>query len=255
MELLNADDSQPVTVHRAGAATTFLFTCDHAGRATPLRLNRLGLPEAAFDLHIAWDIGAGALTERLSAALGACCFLQAYSRLVIDCNRDPQRPDAAPAVSDGVAIPGNLALTPDALAERMRAIHAPYHAAIASELDARQAKGLPTIVVFMHSFTPRMGGQDRPWQLGVLHEGGSPFSRIVFELLSARPGYVVGDNQPYAMDGVDYSAPLHAIGRGLDYLELEVRQDLIADEAGQARIADLLQTVLPQALALLTAQS
>ena len=255
MRLLHADDSQPVAVHRAGADATFLFTCDHAGRRTPLRLNRLGLPDAAFDLHIAWDIGAGALTERLSQALGACCILQTYSRLVIDCNRAPERPDAAPAVSDGVAIPGNTELTSDALAERVRAIHAPYHAAIAAELDARQARGLATLVVFMHSFTPRMGGQDRPWHLGVLHKDGSRFSAIVLELLSRAPGLVVGDNQPYAMDDVDYSAPLHAIGRGLDYLELEVRQDLIADETGQARIAGLLQAVLPQALARLAAEN
>ncbi len=255
MELLHAADSQPIAVHRAGADATFLFTCDHAGRLIPRRLGRLGLPQTALDLHIAWDIGAGALTERLSQSLGACGVLQRYSRLVIDCNRAPERPDAAPAVSDGVAIPGNVGLTPDALAERVQAIHTPYHTAIAGELDARQARGLPTIVVFMHSFTPRMGGQDRPWHLGVLHRDGSRFSAIVLELLSQAPGMVIGDNQPYAMDDVDYSAPLHAIGRGLDYLELEVRQDLIADEAGQARIADLLQVVLPQALAQLALDS
>jgi predicted N-formylglutamate amidohydrolase len=175
--------------------------------------------------------------------------LQAYSRLVIDCNRTPDGPGAAPAISDGVRVPGNEGLTPQALAERVSAIHAPYHGAIARELDMRQAAGHRPIVVFMHSFTPRMGGHDRPWHFGVLHNGASRFSKAVLEHLSGLPDWAVGDNQPYAMDGTDYSAPLHAIGRGLDYLELEVRQDLIADEDGQARIGSILQTILPQAAA------
>ena len=99
MGLLDAPDSQPVVVHSAGAPALFLFTCDHAGRETPRSLGRLGLPESVFDLHIAWDIGAGALTRRLAKTLKATCILQRYSRLVIDCNRDPSRPDAIPAAS------------------------------------------------------------------------------------------------------------------------------------------------------------
>ena len=249
MGLLDAGDSQPVVVHSAGAPALFLFTCDHAGRETPRSLGRLGLPESVFDLHIAWDIGAGALTRRLAKALKAACILQRYSRLVIDCNRDPGRADAAPAVSDGIAIPGNAALSPADLAERVATIHAPYHRAIAEEIDARMAKAAPTLLVFMHSFTPRMAGLERPWHFGVIHDGASPFSGAVLRRLGALPGVVVGDNQPYAWDDVDYSAPLHAVARGLDYLELEVRQDLIADEAGQARIAAILSEVLPAAAA------
>jgi predicted N-formylglutamate amidohydrolase len=249
MGLLDAGDSQPVVVHSAGASALFLFTCDHAGRETPRSLGRLGLPESVFDLHIAWDIGAGALTRRLAKTLKAACILQRYSRLVIDCNRDPGRADAAPAVSDGIAIPGNAALSPADLAERVAAIHAPYHRAIAEEIDARLAKAAPTLMVFVHSFTPRMAGFDRPWHFGVIHDGASPFSAAVLRRLGALPGVVVGDNRPYAWDDVDYSAPLHAVARGLDYLELEVRQDLIADEAGQARIAAILAEVLPAAAA------
>lgn len=251
MGLLNASDSQPAIVQGAGADARFLFTCDHAGRDIPAGLNRLGLADEALNQHIAWDIGAGALTESLARRLGAAAILQRYSRLVIDCNRDPVRPDAAPETSDGWRIPGNAGLTPEARAERVDAIHAPYHAAIARELDARQARGRPTLLIFMHSFTPRMAGFDRPWHFGVIRDPASRFSKAVLERLQALPGWVTGDNEPYAMDDVDYSAPLHAMGRGLDYLELEVRQDLIADAAGQARIADILEAVLPEAAAAL----
>ncbi|HUO21527.1 MAG TPA: N-formylglutamate amidohydrolase [Caulobacteraceae bacterium] len=226
-----------------------MFICDHAGRDTPQSLNRLGLSDAAFDLHIAWDIGAGEVTRRLAASLDAPLIAQRYSRLVIDCNRAPGRADSIPEVSDGIRIPGNAGLSRQARDAREREIHAPYHAAIAHELDARARRGRPTVLVFMHSFTPRMNDQDRPWAYGVLRDQGSDFSRAVLARLSAVPGLVVGDNQPYAMDETDYSARIHARDRGLDYLELEMRQDLIGDPAGQRRAADFLRTQLTAALA------
>jgi predicted N-formylglutamate amidohydrolase len=247
MGLLGEGDPHPVEIRGAVGEGLFLIVCDHAGRAVPAGLGRLGLPDEAFDLHIAWDIGAGDLTRILAPRLGAGCILQRYSRLVIDCNREPLRSDAAPVMSDGVAVPGNAALTSKALTARARAIHKPYHAAIAKALDARAARGRPTVLVFMHSFTPRMNDLDRPWQFGVIREEGSRFSKAVLDRLAALTGYLVGDNEPYAMDGVDFSAPLHALARGIDYLELEVRQDLIADADGQARIAEALSAVLPAA--------
>ena len=249
MGLLGPGDSQSVIAERTGAGALFLFICDHAGRDVPSQLGRLGLPEAAFDLHIAWDIGAAGVTRRLSAALEAPCILQRYSRLVIDCNRDPSRPDAIPEVSDGVSIPANQGLSAEDRRVRIVAIHAPYHAAIAAELDARQDRDLPTILVFVHSFTPRMAGFDRPWQFGVIREPFSRFSKAVLDQLRAEASLTIGDNEPYAMDGIDYSAPTHALARGLDYLELEMRQDLIADEAGQAAVADMLKGVLTKAAA------
>ena len=244
MDLLGPGDPHPVFAERTGSDARFLFVCDHAGRATPRSLGGLGLAAEAFDLHIAWDIGAGAVAQRLAAGFGASCFLQRYSRLVIDCNRDPARQDAIPAASDGVVIPGNQNLDARTRAARVEAIHAPYHAAVSAELDRRTAWGRPTVPIFVHSFTPRMAGVDRPWSFGVLHEGSSRFSRLMLDQLRALGQGPVGDNAPYAMDEVDYSAPTHALARGLDYLELEIRQDLIADEDGQARVADLLVEAL-----------
>jgi predicted N-formylglutamate amidohydrolase len=249
MGLLRAADSQPVIAERSGSNDPFLFISDHAGRDVPSALGRLGLPEAAFDLHIAWDIGAADVTRRLAASLNAPCILQRYSRLVVDCNRDPSTPGAIPAVSDGVAIPGNQDLGAEDRLARIEAIHAPYHAAIATELDRRQARGAPTILVFMHSFTPRMDGFDRPWRFGVIREPGSRFSQLALKGLQAAGDFEVGDNLPYAMDGTDYSAPTHAFARGLDYLELEMRQDTIADGPGQADTVRILREVLVQAAA------
>ena len=146
-------------------------------------------------------------------------------------------------MADGAAVAANLNLSSDARLGRIAAIHTPYHAAIAAQLDARAARGAPTALVLIHSFTPAMDGVARPWQVGVLHQGNA-LSLAALGWLQARPGLTVGDNEPYAMDHIDYTAPVHAQRRGLEYLELETRQDLIADEAGQDRFAELYAEML-----------
>ncbi len=200
------------------------------------------------DRHIAWDIGAGALSVGLAERLDACVLRQPYSRLAIDCNRDPGRADAMPELSDGTVVPANVGLDAAGRAERIAAIHTPYHARLETLLDARAAAGRPTALVLMHSFTPVMGGVARPWRFGVLHTG-QPFALAVLERLRRADVGEVGDNQPYAMDEVDYTAGRHGTGRGLPFVEIEVRQDLIADAAGRAPIVELLAGLLPAALA------
>jgi len=233
-----------------GANSPFLLLGDHAGREVPKALQDLGLPAAELDRHIAWDIGVAGYGARLSEALNATFIRQRFSRLVIDCNRDPARADAFPEVSDGAQVPGNRDLHPAERLVRITDIAAPYHAAIAGELDDRAARRLPTTLIALHSFTPSMNGFDRPWRFGVLHADNSPYSAAVLARLRAEFGEaVVGDNQPYRMDEVDFTVPHHAGGRGLDYLELEVRQDLVADASGQAKIAAIMARVLPAALA------
>ena len=242
--LLSPGDPQPLNVQNAGGSSPHVLVCDHAGRAIPRRLAHLGLSAADLERHIAWDIGAGGLASKLGKALDACVVRQAYSRLVIDCNRAPGREDSIPQVSDGARIPANVDLPLEAVQARIDAVHAPYHAGISAVLDARRPNDRPTTVVSVHSFTPVMNGAARPWHVGVLHGGDSPLSALVLSRLKLEDGLVVGDNQPYALCEIDYTVPLHAQGRGLDYLELEVRQDLIADESGQARMAALLAKIL-----------
>jgi predicted N-formylglutamate amidohydrolase len=244
--LLATGELTPAIVMNAGARSPFLLLGDHAGRAIPAALKQLGVADAEMERHIAWDIGVAGLGELLSRALDACFIRQAYSRLVIDCNRRPGAVGSIPVVSDGSAIPGNRSLTPEETQARVDEIYTPYQERIAAELDERS--GTRTVVVALHSFTPSMQGFDRPWHFGVLHDGKSPFSRAVLARLQAALGEQAGDNQPYAMDGTDNTVPLHAGTRGLDYLELEVRQDLLADEEGQQRVAAFLTPILTGAL-------
>jgi predicted N-formylglutamate amidohydrolase len=246
--LLGAVDPEPVGAANFGAGSGMLLVCDHAGRAVPQRLGRLGLSETVFDTHIAWDIGALGFAERLTERVRSTLIWQRYSRLVIDCNRAPDHPGAIPAVSDRVPIPRNEDLSEAERAARVASIHAPYHARIAAEIDARIASGELPLIICAHSFTPVMQDDVRPWHVGVLHGGASPASEALLRLLRAEGDLVVGDNQPYAMDGTDYTAPTHAWARGLDVIELEIRQDLLADIEGQTRFADLFARLLPQLL-------
>jgi predicted N-formylglutamate amidohydrolase len=221
------------TLCEAGGSD-FLLTADHAGRAIPRSLGRLGLLQGDLDRHIAWDIGIAGVTERLSAELDATAVLQAYSRLVIDCNRDPLVPGSIPENSEATEIPGNLGLTAAARAARRQAIFEPYHARIRALLDARQAAGRRTVFVAMHSFTPVFKGESRAMQVGVLYNRDARMAAIMLDLLRAEGDLVVGDNAPYAVsDATDYGVPVHAERRGLSHVEIEIRQDLIADGPGQ----------------------
>ncbi len=219
---------------------------DHAGRAIPASLKRLGISDAEMERHIAWDIGVEGLGALLAEQLNACFVRQTYSRLVIDCNRRPGAAGSVAVESDGCAVPGNRGLGPADIQARLDEIYTPYQDAIAAELDRRE--GRRTVFIALHSFTPSMQGFDRPWLYGVLHREDSPYSQAVLARLRALIGEAAGDNQPYSMDGTDNTVPLHVDPRGLEYLELEVRQDLIADAAGQARVAAFLAPVLTGAL-------
>jgi predicted N-formylglutamate amidohydrolase len=226
-----------------------VIVCDHAGRAVPARLHALGLPEAVLGLHVAYDIGAAGLARALGARLGACVILQTYSRLVIDCNRPVGHPASIAEISDGIAIPGNAGLTEAERAARARAIHAPYHARIGAELAARAARGARTVLLCQHSFTPAMNGNSRPWHVGVLHLGDSAVSLAMLAALRREGDLVVGDNQPYAMNASDFTAPFHARDSGCAMLEIEVRQDLIAHPADQQAWADRLARLAQEAVA------
>ncbi len=253
MNRLGPGDEAPLVVENSGSRSPFLLIGDHAGVAVPTALGDLGLPPEEMRRHIACDIGIASMGGILSRALDACFIRQTYSRLVIDCNRGPGWPDSIPPISDGTRVPANQGLSAAAADVRRALIFQPYHDAIDAELDARLTAGLQTTLISLHSFTPVMGGKARPWTYGVLHEGHSPYSRSVLAQLRLRFGdALIGDNEPYSLSTTsDFSVPFHALARGLDYLEIEVRQDLIAEPDGQAEAAAVLAEVLPAALAAL----
>ena len=244
-ELLAPDEPAPVRVLHPNGVSDFVLAADHAGRLIPRALGDLGLDAVERGRHIAWDIGVAGVTERMAALMDAAAVLQTYSRLVIDCNRAPHHPTSIPAISELTRVPGNEGLSGDARAARKASIFDPYHAAISQLLDARQAAGRRTILVAMHSFTPVFKGVARRVELGVLYHHETRLSRIMLDLLRAEGDVVVGANEPYAItDDSDYTAPVHGEGRSLEHVEIEIRQDLIADTAGQAAWAERMARLL-----------
>jgi predicted N-formylglutamate amidohydrolase len=251
--LLAADEPPPFTVDNESGTSPLLIVADHAGKHFPRRLEQLGVSDAECERHIAWDIGIGAVCRLLGQALDAVVIRQNYSRLVIDCNRTPGSETSIADLSELTAVPGNIGLSERDKLARVRKIFQPYHDRIADELDWRRKAARPTALISVHSFTPVYNTVTRPWHVGVLYNRDRRFAQILMELLHREDGLVVGDNEPYSVtDASDYTIPVHGEQRDLHHVAIEIRQDLITDDAGQRTWAALFARLLPRAYEQLT---
>lgn len=246
--LLEEDEPHPVDCRRLDGLSDIFLTCDHAGRRLPRGLGDLGLAASDLERHIAWDIGAAGLAERLSGILGSALVMQRYSRLVIDCNRPPTVPSSIVTVSEGTEVPGNRTLEPHQVHARVREVFDPYHDRIDAELELRRRAGRRTVLVSVHSFTPVFHGEQRPWHLGLLYNRDPDYAHRLGDEFHGS-GLNVGHNVPYSVSDVtDYTIPVHGERRAIPHVMIEVRQDLVATERGQDEWAERLSTTLPRAL-------
>ncbi len=237
----------PVRVINADAGGSFVLACEHAGNLVPQVLKGLGLSAEELRDHIAWDPGAAGLTERLAALLDAPAVLQRYSRLLCDCNREPGAPGSIVERADGRTIPGNANLAPADRQIRFDSIYHPFHAALAELLDERPH----AVLVTVHSFTPVMGGNRRDLHVGVIHECENPFAERLAGILGTHENTKCRLNEPYAPeDGVTHTLVRHGIARGIDHVMIEVRNDLLREEEGQALWAVRLARALRKAAGL-----
>jgi predicted N-formylglutamate amidohydrolase len=249
MAAILAPDDPPavIAVGRQGLSN-FVIVVDHAGRRIPRRLNGLGLAESELQRHIAWDIGALGVARQVAAALDAPLVAQNYSRLVIDCNRDPKVVSSIPRLSESVEILGNIGLTDEEIAARRAEIFDPYHDHVRALLDERAAAGRTTILVAQHTMTNNYKGVDRPMHAAVLYNRDRRFAGLVLDRLRSEAGLTIADNEPYFVsDETDYTIPQHGEARGLPHVEIEIRQDLVSDDAGQAQWAQRITRALQDA--------
>jgi predicted N-formylglutamate amidohydrolase len=236
--LLAPDEPPPFSQWHPEGRSNFVIVVDHASRRIPRRLGDLGLPAPELQRHIAWDIGALAVAQMVAAALDAPLIAQNYSRLVIDCNRDPKVVSSIPTMSENSTIPGNLGLSTAQIGARRREVFDPYHECIRALLDARLAAGRPTILVAQHSMTNIFKGIRREMHAAILYNRDRRFAGLMLDMLRREQDLVVGDNEPYFVsDATDYTIPRHGEARGLPHVEIEIRQDLIGEEAGQSEWA------------------
>jgi predicted N-formylglutamate amidohydrolase len=237
-----ANDTAAMVEGPAGGAAV-LLVCEHASNHFPAAWGDLGLDETARASHIAWDPGALALTRALAARLAAPLVAGTVSRLIYDCNRPPEAPDAIPAASEIYPVPGNQGLSAAARAARVEAVYRPFVMTVEAQIAQRR----PAAIVTVHSFTPLWFGRPRSVQLGLLHDADS---RLADSMLAEDwPGLDVRRNQPYGpADGVTHSLKLYGVSRGLANVMIEVRNDLLADATGVERIAAVLAPALASAI-------
>ncbi len=245
--LLATDEPPAFAEFRWSGRSNFVIVVDHASARIPRRLSDLGLPASELARHIAWDIGALAVAKRMSEALDAPLIAQNYSRLVIDCNRDPAVASSIPLISESSEIPGNVALSAAEKEARRVEIFEPYHARIRALLDERAAARRPTLLVAQHSMTDSYKGVRREMHAAILYNRDRRFAGLMLEALRKDPALNVADNQPYFVsDETDFTVPRHGEARGLPHVEIELRQDLIGHEAGQIEWAARLTRALQE---------
>lgn len=241
--ILRGDEPAPWEEWWPGrTAWPLLLVCDHASARVPRRLDNLGLAPPELAQHIAVDIGAADLTRALAVRLQVPAVLSAYSRLVVDCNRHLDDPSAFAEASDGVLVPGNRNLSAVQRKARADALYWPYHAAIGRALGRL---GPQPGIVAIHSFTPQIGGFERPWHVGVLWDVDDRLAAPLLAALRSEPALCVGDNEPYSgRHPSGYTIGAHAGDRGLLHVSIEVRQDLLGTSGGIQGWAALLASVL-----------
>lgn len=234
----------PVETIRGALECGWLILCDHASSRLPPEYGDLGMPADELQRHIAYDIGAEAVTRLLASQLGAPAVMTRYSRLLIDPNRGTDDPTLVMRLSDGAVVPGNARIDAAEKTRRIAAYHDPYHDAVEAAIDRAIAAGHPPAIVSIHSFTPLWRGIRRPWQVGILWDEDPRLAVPMIEAFRTDRMLTVGDNEPYSGKLKGDTMYRHGTMRGLAHALVEVRQDLIASPPGQSEWAGRLADVL-----------
>ncbi len=222
-----------------------ILVCDHARNALPENYGTLGLPQEQLERHIGYDIGVEEVTRRLAERLNVPAALALYSRLLIDPNRGADDPTLVMRLSDGAVVPGNAYVDNVEIERRKNTYYFPYHNALKALIDDALASGIVPAILSIHSFTPAWKGVPRPWHAGILWDKDGRFATPLISALQHDESLVVGDNEPYTGELEGDTMNTHGTKRGLAHALIEIRQDLIADEAGIAEWTDRLAEILP----------
>lgn len=242
--LLSGSEPSPFYVINPLSEIPIMLVCDHASCRFPASLGDMGLDPFARRCHLAIDIGAGSLTERLAKGLGVTAVMAQYSRLVVDCNRQLMDPGAFLEYGDGIIVPGNRNLTQAQKDMRAGSIYWPYHEAIDKQIKRLESAGPRPAFISVHSFTPVLNGVSRAWQIGVLWDKDRRMAEIFIEGFRAA-GYLTGDNEPYSGKAPqDFTIDHHAEEIELPHVGIEIRQDLIHDIDGVVEIAAIMQKII-----------
>ena len=246
--LLGPNDLPAFDVINENGSAPFLLVCDHARNRIPESLKQLGVADWVLDKHVASDMGARDLTLALSKRFDAPAVLSNFSRLVIDPNRPIDSRAAFVRVSDGIAIPGNIELTPEDRQRRIDELFHPYHAAIETKLASFEQIGKVPALISIHTCTPVFDRVVRRWHIGVMWDKDPRLAKRVLAALAPVPDICVGDNEPYSgAHPHDFTIDNHAENNGYPCIGIEVRQDLVESPEGVEKWGTLLGDALAEA--------
>ncbi|MFN3720986.1 MAG: N-formylglutamate amidohydrolase [Rhizobium rhizophilum] len=246
--ILTSSDGDAVALENATAGSGIVLVCEHASSLLPASAGDLGLSPEALSSHIAWDPGALAIARRLAERLDGVLVHQRFSRLIYDCNRPPESPAAMPEKSEVYEIPGNRELGPAERYARTAALYIPFHDRVSNEISRLQGEGRRPVVVTVHTFTPVYFGNPREVEIGILHDADSRLADAMLDAAADSP-YRFERNSPYGPeDGVTHTLRLHALPQGFANVMIEVRNDLVRDDAEVEAVSSHLADLISEAL-------
>ncbi len=225
------------SVKTVAGRSSVVLVCEHASCFMPAEFKNLGVDEVVRKSHVAWDPGALAVAEGMAAMLDGTLVAGQVSRLIYDCNRPPEAPDAMPDRSEVFDIPGNAGLSAAERDRRVAVVYRPFQTALQSAIASLQSP----VVVTIHSFTPVYKGENRATEIGVLHDVDSRLADAMLDLAPHFTDANVQRNQPYGPEnGVTHTLREHAVEAGHLNVMLEIRNDLIDTAPQQEAMAKLL---------------
>lgn len=264
-------DGKPLYETVEGQSCLLLLSV-HEGDYIPSALNDpegrpLGVVDPAeLQRHIAIDRGIREVTRMVADATRAHVFRATHSRLVADINRFPDEADCVAPTADGTEIPLNGALDDAGREARLATYFYPaidgLKAFVANIADKH---GAEPFVICIHSFARTLAEDPQhPKKQDICVFSYPEFGQLptvaafVETLRTQRPELLIGGNEPFSArtpglrtppDDKRLASPtsFHAVverDNVLNHFALEICQDLITDETGQAHMADVITTAL-----------
>lgn len=226
-----------------------LITCEHGGNRVPARYRPLFRNHRAIlESHRGYDPGALALARDFAAAFGAELVYSTTSRLLVELNRSPGHRALFSDMTRSLAA--------DERAKLLERYYFPYREWVEAQVREAVAAGERVLHVSCHSFTPRLDGEVRRADIGLLYD---PRRRAEAKFCStwqktlraADPRLVVRRNYPYRgyADGLTTALRKRYPDAAYAGVEIEVNQKFpLGDAAAWRALRKVLVTALARAL-------
>ncbi len=176
-------------------APALVLSCEHAGNRVPRPYAELFRGRDSWlRSHRGWDPGTLELGRRLAEKLGVPLHWNDVTRLLIDNNRSLDQPDTFSELS--------RALPEDRRREIIQRYYTPHRSAIETSVEQGIELHGRVLHLGIHSFTPSLNGQERPFDAGWLYDPARPLeheavSGLIRALEARRPDLVQRRNEPY----------------------------------------------------------